>query len=162
MIDHWQLLEVAKDLARSKARGRPKAAFLIRSISSSYYALFHCLIDWAACDLIGQDRKSPRFRLVYRSYEHSDMRLACKAAARPLAPEFGIGSFCQEIQLCANSFVELQKLRHEADYDPNVQITLSDAQGAISTAETAMEKLRSAREKHRRLFLLTLRYKPRS
>jgi len=90
------------------------------------------------------------------------MRFACKEAGKRLPPEFGVASFCQEIQLCANSFIELQKLRHEADYDPQARITLSDVEGAIRMAETAMKKLAAAPEEQRRLFLVTLHYKHRT
>lgn len=162
MIDHLQLFELAKELATRKTPGAPRTVYLRRAISTAYYGLFHFLVARATCNLVGQDRKSPKFRLVYRSFQHSDMRWACEQAGKPLPPEFAIKSFCHELRLCASTFVELQKLRHEADYDPHAQITLFDTQNAIARAEVAVEKLEAAPFEQRDLFLLTLRFRLRS
>ncbi len=161
MIDYFQLLQLARELATRKAPGAPRKVYLRRAISTAYYGLFHCLVASATCNLVGQDRKTPKFRLVYRSFQHSEMRSACEQAGKPLPPEFGIKSFCPELRLCASIFVELQKLRHEADYDPQARITLSDTQSAVARAEVATEKLRAAPSEQRDLFLLTLRYRHR-
>jgi uncharacterized protein (UPF0332 family) len=162
MIDHLQLLELARELATRKAPGAPKKVYLRRSISTVYYGLFHFLVARATCNLVGQDRNSARFCLVYRSFQHSEMRLACEQAGKQLPPEFAIKHFCSELRLCASTFVELQKLRHEADYDPQARITLFDTQNAIARAEVAVEKLDAAPIDERDLFLLTLRYRLRS
>jgi uncharacterized protein (UPF0332 family) len=162
MIDDGQLLQLARELSTRKSKGTPRKAYLRRSISSAYYALFHCLANRATCDLVGQDYKSPRFGLIYRSFEHTEMRAACERATKRLPDAFGQESFGPDLQLCARTFIELQKLRHDADYDPQAKFALSDVQNAVLRAETAMQKLGEAPENERRLFLLTLRYKHRS
>ncbi|MGB8364711.1 MAG: hypothetical protein ACLQUZ_05635 [Rhizomicrobium sp.] len=164
MIDFSQYFQLARDISTPRSRGAPRKVHLRRAISTAYYGLFHCLSDWATCALVGESparRKTPDFRLVYRSFQHGEMRSACEQAGRPLPPEFGIKMFCPELRFCASTFVELQKRRHEADYDPHAEIVLSDAQDAVAGAETAAENLRIAPEDQRVLFLLTLRYKHR-
>lgn len=69
--------------------------------------------------------------------------------------------FCPQLRWCASAFVELQKRRHEADYDPRVEIVLSDAQNAVAAAEDAGANFRVAPDRVKDLFLLTLRYKHR-
>jgi uncharacterized protein (UPF0332 family) len=162
MIDDSQLLELAKELSIKRTRGAPRKVHLRRAISSAYYALFHCLANRATCDLIGLGvDKSPRFRLIYRSFQHADMLAACKQAIKPLPTEFGFRNFGPELQLCAHNFIALQKLRHDADYNPHAQFTLSDTQAAITRAEIAMRTITEAPVDERRLFLLTLHYKHR-
>jgi hypothetical protein len=85
-----------------------------------------------------------------------------RAGDKALPAAFGFGTFGDELHLCARTFVDLQKLRHDADYDPHAQFTLSETQAAIRRAEIAMKMIGKAPEKERRLFLLTLRYKHRS
>ena len=162
MIDEAQLLKLARELSTIKSKGAPRKAYLRRSISSAYYALFHFLVNRATCDLAGLDYKSPRFRLIYRSFEHAEMRAACERATKRLPDAFGRDSFGPDLQLCARTFIELQKLRHDADYDPQAIFALSDAQNAVSRVETAMQKYENVPVDERRLFLLTLHYRHRS
>ncbi|MES1990535.1 MAG: hypothetical protein V4441_06250 [Pseudomonadota bacterium] len=69
-------------------------------------------------------------------------------------------SFSNQIRSCAAAFVELQALRHEADYDPAKRISLTDAKAAATNARQAMADLISATEDERQLFLtILLRFK---
>ncbi|HQZ68834.1 MAG TPA: hypothetical protein PLY87_27290 [Planctomycetaceae bacterium] len=42
---HFDLLQQAESLARLDQRGAPRQANLRRAVSSTYYALFHFLVD---------------------------------------------------------------------------------------------------------------------
>jgi len=166
MIDPLQLIEIAQALAEAPRRGAPRQAKLRRAVSTAYCALFHFLIDSAVTEILGANPDSPRYRLAYRSFQHKDMFEACQRAAIGLSKEvqavFEIGTFCGQIKLCAQSFMELQKLRHEADYDPGAKFTLSDTRGAILKAQTAMQSLNAAPQSERRLFLMSLHFKVRT
>lgn len=132
MIDPNQLLDVAAELARTPHRGAPRQANLRRSVSTAYYALFHCMVGAATDLLAGVNARGTRRHLaIYRSFEHGRMADVCQKVSK--------GNICNEadvrfnigIQECAAAFVELQEARHVADYDPNVRIPLSDARAAV-------------------------------
>jgi hypothetical protein len=165
MINPEQLIDVANQLVEAPRRGAPRQAKLRRAASTAYYALFHFLLESATRELLGAVSDWPRYRMVYRSFQHNDMRVACQQATKPLSQEirgvFEIQEFGPEIRLCAQSFLELQKFREEADYDPGAKLTLSDTQGAITKAQTAMQSLAVASQNERQIFLLSLNFKVR-
>lgn len=55
-------LETARDLATSSAR-RPRQTNLRRAVSTTYYALFHCLAKCCADMVVGGAGRSSPFRL---------------------------------------------------------------------------------------------------
>lgn len=156
-IDH------AKFLLKSE-KGKPKQIALRRSISAAYYALFHAFLGAAADDLVGASnraRKSTAYKLVYRAFEHSNMRNLCFDAAKPtlprkLADQIGGEHFPEAIQVPARAFVELQGRRHLADYDPHFRFTKSDASVAIEMASFANDTFETANKSDKRNFLLCM------
>jgi uncharacterized protein (UPF0332 family) len=160
MIKYSQLLDLARELSKQR-----REVNLRRAISTAYYGLFHCLVDQATCALLQQNRRNKtEFRIVYRSFDHNEMRIACDRATKQLPPEFGILEFCPELRLCARTFIELQKLRHEADYDPHARLTRSDAQSTVARADVASNQLQLPSVPHdeKMLFFVTLRFKSRT
>lgn len=159
MIDPNQLLDVAAELATAPRRGAPRQAKLRRAVSTAYYALFHSLVSAASDLLVGQnERTSPRYLVVYRSFEHGKMKEVCRQISQGnLRNQFGA-----QLQECAAAFVELQESRHGADYDPTIRIPLSDARAAISKANDAIEKLNASPNGERFFFLTILHFKPRT
>ena len=72
---HSELLKQAYSLAR-KEHKKPTQASLRRSVSASYYALFHLLVDDATrLMLSGHGRSSLRDSLA-RAFHHSAMKQA--------------------------------------------------------------------------------------
>lgn len=69
--------------------------------------------------------------------------------------------FPEAIQDFANTFVEMQAKRHEADYDPASRLTLSVAIADIDAAEDAMKKLSAADKPDRRAFAVFVLLKQR-
>lgn len=88
------------------------------------------------------------------------MKRVCKDVDKdPLPKQYGrLGyrQFSDEIRTCARTFVELQQKRHEADYDPQMSKTLTDAIDAIGDAELAIRKLRASSAAERDDFLALL------
>ena len=163
MLDASQLLRLAEQLAESPARGAPPKAKLRRAISTAYYALFHRLVA-GATDLLagGPARGTRRYMIVYRSFEHKRMAEVCRQIANgTIRTEVG-GNFDVSLQECATAFIELQQIRHEADYDPFASIALSDAKTAVVRATTAIQRLNDSPEADRLLFRTLLHFKPRS
>jgi hypothetical protein len=160
---HKDLLEQAIKLAKLDAR-RPKQANLRRAISSTYYALFHLLVDEACRVQIGAQHAQAPFRQVLgRAFVHTVMKEACrsfgggtlrKGVAKGLPPGFTVPP---EIRNLALTFVELQDLRHLADYDLTERFKRSEVLSLISQVEDRIQpftNLASSNEK--RFFLACL------
>ena len=118
---HADLLTQAHHLATKEPR-RPSQASLRRSISASYYALFHHLVDEATRRMIpGRDRASIR-QCVSRAFHHSDMHTVCKSFAAgsspsKLRPAFTGLAINPSLIAIAQTFLDLQEARHQADYN---------------------------------------------
>ncbi|WP_188673482.1 hypothetical protein [Neptunicoccus cionae] len=137
-------LAVAKRLASTK---RPSQAEIRRSISSSYYALFHALARTCANSLVGRtpsQRPNKAWVEVYRGLTHGICRKACEDAHKVAFPD------C--IQKFADEFHQLQELRHKADYDPDIKFSKADAQTMHVNAQMSMESLRSASNNDKKAF----------
>lgn len=109
MTSPYHLLDQVRLLER---RGRrPRNADLKRATSTLYYALFHALAHQCANTLIGQKhRQSEPWVRVYRALEHGKARSEFKRIA--LVKDFAA------LSQIAKLFIDLQDLRHHADYDP--------------------------------------------
>ncbi len=129
------LIERAKAVARGKRR--PRSVDLRRSVSDVYYAVFHRLAALAADTLVGSSRRrTEEWRRVYRSLEHrrakDELRRVVVLPDQP------------SMKTIAIAFIELQGLRHAADYDPaysikrrtDLTILIAQAEGAVFAIET--------------------------
>ena len=96
---------------------------LRRSISTSYYALFHGLAEPAA------------WSRVYRDLNHLTVKKACSR------PELQVCS--QELARFLMAFPTGQEVRHQADYDPIVCFKQGEALRAAADAERALLLLSS-------------------
>jgi len=116
---------------------RPRNADLKRATSTLYYALFHALAHRCANTLIGQKhRQSEAWVRVYRSLDHGKARSEFKRITQ-------IHKHGAVLQL-AILFVELQELRHYADYDPGPsQLTRLGVQAYLKLADAVLEALNS-------------------
>lgn len=129
------LIFTARRLAQLHER-RPRQSDLRRSISTAYYGLFHGLAEIAADRLVGATssaRKSKAWSRVYRSLGHTEIKKACRNA--------GQTSSSPELLLFTSSFFDLQELRHQADYDPNIRFTNSFVIARVDEAEQALASL---------------------
>ena len=115
MIDPQELIDTCRKLAA--ATPPPSEADLRRAISTAYYAVFHTLAASNAELIAGQPRSSMSayaWERVYRRLDHGRARNNLRAVLNLLSPP---GAFF------VSTFIELQDLRQEADYDPNFTIT---------------------------------------
>jgi hypothetical protein len=139
MALHDDLLAQAQHLATKEAR-RPKQASLRRAASASYYALFHLLIDDAAGFVAGGAGRGRLRQQLARSFEHRHMRLAASAfagaahnpwkALLPTPPS-------TTLRIVAQTFVDLQQERHDADYNLARAFTRATALATVARAQTA-------------------------
>ena len=118
---HDDLLRQAVHLAEREPR-RPKQASLRRSVSASYYALYHLLVDSAVRRFLpGSDRQALR-DCLRRGFNHTTMkRTARQFASSNLSPALEPGlnglPIPPKLAAVADTFADLQEHRHAADYD---------------------------------------------
>jgi uncharacterized protein (UPF0332 family) len=150
------LIRIADGLV-SSGNGKPKQASLRRTVSTTYYALFHTLARCCADTLIGSqsaDRSAPAWRQVYRSLEHGHAKSQCRSAM--------INKFPSEIIQFATIFATMQVKRHEADYDPFAKFTKSSVMVDIKQAKVAIAAFNGTAIKHRRAFAAFVLFRSRS
>ena len=141
------LLTVARTLLHEHASAPPGAAGLRRAVSTAYYAVFHKLVETAAIRFVGASRAhTPAFELIYRGFDHRQMKEACDAVARrELSAKhrnvFRRDAFSQDMRDFAISFPDLQKRRHHADYAPAASILPSDVASLLDAVDEALLSL---------------------
>ena len=140
------LLEQARLLARREPQ-RPRQASLRRSISTSYYSLFHFLIEETTALIIGTGQNRAELRqLAGRAFEHGKMKALCIEFNKP-TPVALLQPFWTSLNIPANAdirkvadhFHQLQELRHNADYDLSLSFTRVSALDAADLADEARQ-----------------------
>lgn len=141
----------------TREQGKPKQASLRRAVSTAYYALFHFLIDRACKNLLGSGAGSrPLRELASRAFVHGKMQSLCKEFTKPTPQSELLRPFwtrwqvpnCVEIKEMAEFFCDLQRDRHEADYNVSKRITREDAKVACLSAKEAMALWMLVEKKH--------------
>ena len=166
-IEPQHLLEQADNLAGSASQGRPRGADLRRAISAAYYAIFHFVLRAAVDSVVPVSKRSGgQYTRVYRGIEHRALRELCKALSGASLPSkylahAPVGGFGSNIRSFATALIDLQEKRYLADYDPQFQVTKSDALLTISTARTALVRFDSAPLDEKETFLNLLLFPPR-
>jgi hypothetical protein len=116
-----------------------------RAISTAYYAVFHTLAASNAELIAGQPQSSMSsyaWQRVYRRLDHGRAQTNLRAALNLLS---------QTGENFARTFIDLQALRQEADYNPNASISRSDTLNIIAQAETAISDFAHLPQEERRL-----------
>ena len=140
MLRPSEFLDLARRLLQPEER-IANDVDLRRSISTSYYALFHTVLTTAAERFVGADPSRQRgYAIVYRAFNHSQMRQVCESLTLPLLSkslrqQLGRETAHPDLRDFAVVFTELQSRRHQADYDPTTTITFQDARTAFDLAE---------------------------
>ena len=166
ILNPEHLFEQGERLVTSDA-GRPRQADVRRAISAAYYGVFHSIITAAVDHFIGvTNRNAVQYGLAFRSVDHGWLRDLCKEVQKPtltrkFKPYEPRGGFGQNIVAFGAAVVQLQEMRHAADYDVMVRMTRSDAIVAIRTARAALRRFDGAQQRRRTAFLSLLLFQPR-
>lgn len=145
-IDPGRMLETAEKLVPD-GPGRPQQVALRRAVSAAYYAPFHCLACANADMLVGgvgANRSDKAWLQVYRALNHGQTRKCCEQI-NALGFPGGIIRF-------AKIFVELQEIRHDADYHPFVRFAKVEVLNNIAKARDAVQAFEAESDKDRRAF----------
>lgn len=152
------LLEQAFHLARREPK-RPRQASLRRAVSTTYYALFHLLIEEAV-----RNWKRPRERYALaRMFEHQNMSSVCRSCRDNLTSRLARATAVETgIHRIADTFATMQQRRHTADYDSSFRWTRTQAIEAVESVEGAVASWKAIRhETTAQDFLVTLLIKER-
>ena len=144
------LLDTARRLAQGTVDQPFTQADLRRAASSVYYAVFHAICLSNADTLAGddpQDRDQEAWHQAYRALEHGYANRRCRQVQ-------GARRFSQPIQGLAEGFPTLQSLRHQADYDPDRNVTQAEVSSAIELAADVITDFWSVSEQERRAFAI--------
>ena len=134
MVTPQDLIDIAMQLADGLgdgSRGRPKQTELSRAVSCAYYAMFHSLASCCGDTLIGatsRNRPNRAWRQAYRALDHNRAKSRCSNLGM-------MNLFPSAIQNFGEHFIEMQRQRHLADYDPLTEFRRSQVQQLIE--ETA-------------------------
>lgn len=136
------LLEQAEHLAR-RERTRPRQASLRRAISTAYYALFHLLIR-DAVQQIGPNLTPDLFNRAYRWFDHGAIYQVAKAFQKqtihiPNGKGVLIAQNDPRVQFVAELFVDLQELRHSADYNPGTTFFRTEVVDTVIQLKAAFQ-----------------------
>jgi hypothetical protein len=164
-LSSWQFvhdqLANAEQLARFGA-GRPRQAALRRSVSTSYYALFHALCELSARNLVTWKAQWDIFTPIFRSVDHARARqILYRGGSRGPHP---LGD---EIERIGIAFKELQDAREWADYNPEphfqrekvengLYFSRAEALTFIDVARDAIERLNALDERRQKMLAALL------
>ena len=153
-----EMLRIARELASggSNPRGRPRQSDLKTAVNRTYYALFHTLAIMAADAATGKTartRKDPAWTHTARALDHRTARQECQRIVGQALLSTAVRQFAQ-------TFVQMQTLRNEADYEDysrytrtQVRIWIEEAERAIATVEREsqdMQRTLATMAMHRR------------
>lgn len=141
--------------------GKPKQANLRRALSSAYYAVFHFLVREACRTQIGTKHTQAGYRHVLaRAFSHTVMKQACTSfgggtlkatIVKGLPAGFSVPP---EIQSLAGMFIDMQELRHLADYDLSKRFERVDVLAEIARAEIQVVRFASLSSSDEKKFFL--------
>ena len=134
-IDWRSLLQAGRDLLNPQQMGHAATnEHVRRAISNGYYALFHALAASNANALIGSPNDAETTAAWSRAYRGLDHTTARRELQRH-RQEFSV-----ETRNFADTFGDMQELRHLADYDHNAAFSINQASVALDRAEAAINR----------------------
>lgn len=156
-----QYLAQARRLAKLDPM-RPRQGNLRRAVSTTYYGLFHYLVDQACRTFLGTSNDHRAYRnILARAFQHETMAAACKPfsggqlpknMAQRLPNTFAVPP---ELRGIASTFQEAQEKRNLADYDLSKSFTRSDCLAFIRDVDEAVTLFRSIANRPEARFFLS-------
>ena len=132
-VDWRNLIQAGRDLLNPQPVGNvPTSEHIRRAISNVYYALFHALAESNASTLIGvpsDAETSAAWSRVYRGLDHTTARRELQRHRQ----EFSVHT-----RHFADTFSNMQQLRHLADYDHNAVFAVHEAITYLDRAGAAI------------------------
>lgn len=141
------LLRLAEELSNLHAPHH-RQVDLSRAVSTGYYALFHLLISEATANWAHE----PLRHTLGRIFEHGKMKSACEARISELNSYFESNPPAGREQVVsihlhwiANTFVQTQQQRNDADYNTAKEWTDTEVASLIASVAQAFKSWRIIR-----------------
>ena len=132
-IEWANLIQAGRDLLITQQAGRlPTHEHIRRAESNAYYAMFHALAQSNTTALIGPPANpttTAAWSRIYRGLDHTTARRALQSNRQ---------EFSTPARRFTDAFVDLQQVRHSADYDPNAVFTPIDGAMHLDRAESTI------------------------
>jgi hypothetical protein len=142
------LLELAQDLANLH-REIPHQASLRRAVSTAYYTLFHLLISEATANWARPELRAT----LGRCFDHGPMKTASEAKVSQINtllmrnPPDGEGkTVALHLRTVANTFVQAQQRRYDADYNLGREWTRVEVDTQIASVTVAFKAWKVIRD----------------
>jgi hypothetical protein len=152
------LIAAGRLLTRKKGqKGKLPSARIRRSISTTYYALFHFVLGEVGIRLVGTSNDlRVRRRILARTITHkgikttfdklrgTNVEMSVLEFVRPRGHAGGAVATPIFVQNLAKTFIDAQAKRHDADYDLNTPLSENDARLLRSRVRRAISGWRAA------------------
>ncbi len=129
-----------------------------RAISTIYYGVLHVIARQSADLLVSHgpgETGTASWLRVYRSLDHGAARRAC-------SDREWLRTLAEPHRRLAVEFVALQRLRHDADYNPAASFSADDVAEHIDTAEQTIEQWLATPAEERLGFCVRLLFRNRA
>jgi len=139
---HFDLLSQAEALLKFEDVNQ---AAIRRAISNAYNAVFHLIIQDGVDLLLGIEETKVN-NYFQRSFDHGSMKAGCEDVRKNQLPNRHApiaGPFPYELVQLAIIFVDLQRMRHDADYNHYESISTNIAEDNIRIAYDAINYWKS-------------------
>lgn len=121
-----------------------------RAVSSAYYAVFHRLAQLCASELAGLRPSKDAYRHIYRSLDHGVAKTTFESFRSKNSDA------TEKMKTIASIFIDLQRRRHQADYDPFFYVNHPEMSLIQTDAETAIEVVDGLSNPERKLLAALL------
>ena len=142
-----RLLEAATLLTLASRDTPEYQENLRRAVSTAYYAMFHTLANSNADTLVGTPKgnndDAAAWNRTYRALEHGAARNRLRHARQMALFPDGVREF-------GDVFIDLQRERNTADYNPDRTFTVSSTLRVINHARQAITRFHEASPETRR------------
>jgi hypothetical protein len=143
--------------AKKLIDGKSSESDIRRAVSTAYYAMFHhvCLHFG---DIVVQPDQGRFVRAWLQAYRYIDHGVAKSRCTEVRSKKLG---FPPNLVVFAETFLDLQQRRLDADYNPEEAFTESDARALITSAELAIRLFDAEPIECRRAFVVFLGLQPK-
>ena len=136
--------------ARKLLAGQPTDADIRRAVSTTYYALFHHVCFHFSMIVLHPSTGTYRraWLQAYRYLDHGAAKQRCQDVNKK-DRKFSLG-----ILVFSEAFVDLQQRRNDADYNPSIRFSISDAVASIGDAQKAINAFNAEPLEAQRAFVI--------
>ena len=144
--------------ARKLMSGSAADCDLRRAVSTAYYALFHhlCFLFSGIVQRPGEAHYLRAFTQAYRYVDHGLAKSKCEQVVT------GKLGFPRRIVYFAETFIDLQQARIEADYNPLAKFDAKSVLNLIENAESALASFDQDSPEAQRAFAIFVALKPKT